>query len=223
MVRKDRLLPPVPGKGELPRGTPRPSRRPPRGRPSLGDEEEEAAGGEGPHSSSGWQARPILYPLNLGQQLPASPSRGSTLSLSFSHTTQSQAVCDTFRRGRKQKFYVQASSFLTCRPLRLASPTRDVASKLPGKGRVLPIETLAVQEGLGVAVHGRFRLFLSVALLRFIQRHEERCFLDGVQRLLVFPASEIGLATLGPGHSAARSNAAQLRPVATQGQLPREV
>lgn len=172
---------------------------------------------EGPRAQRGRQARDHHaapgpnQPPDAGLQQGRATQDGTHVC---THTL-SQAVCDTFRRGRKQKFYVQASSFLTCRSLRLASPTRDVASKLPGKGRVLPIETLAVQEGLGVAVHGRFRLFLSVALLRFIQRHEERCFLDGVQRLLVFPASEIGLATLGPGHSAARSNAAQLRPVAT--------
>lgn len=80
----------------------------------------------------------------------------------------------------------------------------------------LPVRALAMEERLGVAVHGRVRVFLPVPLLAFVERHEERCLFHGIEGLFVFPTSKIGLATLGPGYSETRLG---VKPTGTWGHL----
>lgn len=84
------------------------------------------------------------------------------------------------------------------------SPTVTGRGRAPRAG-TLPVKAAAVEQGLGVAVQGRAGVLLPVALLSFVQRHEEGRLLHGVQRLLVLPARKVGLAAPGPGHPVGRA------------------
>lgn len=61
-----------------------------------------------------------------------------------------------------------------------------------------PVVALSVKQRLGVTVQGRNGVVGVVALLCVVQGHEEGRLLDGVQRLLVLTAAEVGVTSVGP-------------------------
>lgn len=75
----------------------------------------------------------------------------------------------------------------------------------------LPVVAFAVKEALGVAVQRLDRVLAVKALLRVVQGDEEGRFLNGVQRQLVLPAAEVGVASVGPRGSAKHQVRTQLR------------
>lgn len=77
-------------------------------------------------------------------------------------------MCDSLDGGKKArsyfhtKFVPQLQKYLGVGiSLRQETPSF-------GKERAVPVVTLAVQEGLGIAVQGRFWVFRSVSLLGFV-------------------------------------------------------
>lgn len=61
-----------------------------------------------------------------------------------------------------------------------------------------PVVALSVQQRLGVTVQRRNGFVGIVALLRVIQGYEESRLLNGIQRLLVLTAAEVGVTSVGP-------------------------
>lgn len=61
-----------------------------------------------------------------------------------------------------------------------------------------PVVALPVEEGLGVAVQRLHRVVRIVALLRVVQGYAEGGLLNGVQRRLVPPFAEVGVACERP-------------------------
>lgn len=61
-----------------------------------------------------------------------------------------------------------------------------------------PVVALSVKQRLGVTVQRRNGVVGIVALLRVVQGNEESRLFNGIQRLLVLTAAEVGVTSVGP-------------------------
>lgn len=68
----------------------------------------------------------------------------------------------------------------------------------PSASSAPPVVALSVQQRLGVTVQRRNGVVGIVALLRVVQGYEESRLLNGIQRLLVLTAAEVGVTSVGP-------------------------
>lgn len=55
-----------------------------------------------------------------------------------------------------------------------------------------------MKQTLGITVQRHYRVVDIIALLCVIQRYEEGCLLNGIQRLLVLTAAEVIVTSIGP-------------------------
>lgn len=61
-----------------------------------------------------------------------------------------------------------------------------------------PVVALPMEQGFGVAVQRLHWVVGIVTLLSVIESHKEGCLFNGVQRLLVLAAAEVGVTALCP-------------------------